>query len=105
MKSSDSQPERGIPLAGEYLERLNARMQNLTAIKDWRAKAFEAGRPSGLADYYRAHGFCPSCRGMGLAVGERGGFIAIGWDGSAQLYQKCRVCDGSGKIGADAQLQ
>jgi hypothetical protein len=31
---------------------------SLNAIKDWRTKEYDAGRPSGLQDFYRAHRIC-----------------------------------------------
>jgi|SRR5690242_17646890 hypothetical protein len=105
MKDGDSNAKRGVPLAGEYLDRVNAKQRNLSAIKYWRTKEFEAGRPSGLEDYYRAHGYCLHCRGTGIAVDEHGVLRAIGWDGSRQLYEKCEVCDGTGQISSGAQLQ
>jgi hypothetical protein len=68
-------------------------------IKEWRTKEFEAGRPSGLDDFCRAHGLCPECCATGLARNANGmGNRAIGWDGEVQLLEVCEVCAGTGKL-------
>jgi hypothetical protein len=38
---------------------------SIEAVKAWRTRESEAGRPSGLDDFYRAHGLCVECRGNG----------------------------------------
>jgi len=38
---------------------------SIQAVKEWRAQEFDAGRPSGLEDFYRAHGLCLDCRANG----------------------------------------
>jgi len=41
-------------------------------VKWWREQEKEAGRASGLEDYYRAHQICVPCRGLGkLVIGVR----------------------------------
>jgi hypothetical protein len=43
----------------------------LEAVKEWRAREYEAGRPSKLEDFLRAHyHLCVECRGNGkFAIG------------------------------------
>jgi hypothetical protein len=82
------------------LHRYEASLRNLGAVKEWRAREYQAGRPSGLNDYYRAHAHavCPHCRGIGLAMNENGmGYKAVGWDGERHLFEECAFCGGSGK--------
>ena len=44
----------------------------LEAVKEWRTREHEAGRPSGLDDFLRAHNLCVECRGNGkFAIGVR----------------------------------
>jgi hypothetical protein len=44
----------------------------LDAVKEWRTREHEAGRPSGLDDFLRAHNLCVECRGNGeFAIGVR----------------------------------
>ena len=44
----------------------------LEAVKEWRAREHEAGRPSGLDDFLRDHNLCVECRGNGkFAIGVR----------------------------------
>jgi hypothetical protein len=40
----------------------------LETVKEWRAQQHEAGRPSGLDDFFRAHGMCHQCAGEGRLV-------------------------------------
>ena len=37
-------------------------------IKEWRTREADAGRPSGLRDFYVAHGFCFDCRSAGVVT-------------------------------------
>ena len=92
-------------------------------VKEWRAREHEAGRPSGLDDFLRAHHLCVECRGNGkFAIGVRWrdrdgierteeGRIAVlvqqhelenaakwlsetrKWD---YLYQSCETCGATG---------
>jgi hypothetical protein len=95
----------------------------LEAVKEWRAREHEAGRPSELDDFLRAHHLCTECRGNGkFAIGvrwrdkdgaeraEKGPVAtlvqqynldnpakslkdALEWD---YLYQSCEACGGTG---------
>src|SRR6266849_3384281 len=38
---------------------------SIQTVKAWRAQELEAGKPSGLDDFYQAHGLCIECRGNG----------------------------------------
>lgn len=92
-------------------------------VREWREKEYEAGRPSGLDDFYRAHGICVVCGGHGKLVlgvrwrdedgierSEEGPVAslvqdhglddpknwlseALKWD---YLYETCRTCKGLG---------
>ena len=45
---------------------------SLRQVKEWREREHEAGRKSGLNDFYRAHGICVECGGHGrLVIGVR----------------------------------
>jgi hypothetical protein len=73
-------------------------------VKRWRKAEYDAGRPSGLGDFYAAHGICPKCRSEGVHM--------IGWsDPSGEdelraaeelyveqlpVYDVCPQCGGSG---------
>ncbi len=61
-------------------------------IKIWRDLQILAGRPSGLLDYYRAHGLCIACQ----ASGKRS--TPVDWDGEVPLFEPCEVCAGAGKV-------
>lgn len=98
MGVDDSSEQRAVYFAGEYLRRYEAIfLKNVASIKEWRTKEFEAGRPSSLADYFAAHGYCRHCHGIGLARNSNGmGLKAVGWDGKHQLYEECEHCGGTG---------
>lgn len=61
-------------------------------IKTWRDIEILAGRPSGLLDYYRAHGLCIACQ----ASGKRS--TPVDWEGEVPLFEPCEVCAGTGKV-------
>lgn len=95
-------------------------------VKQWRATEDGAGRPTGLEDFYRAHGLCVHCRANGQLL------IGIHWkdaQGVEQndslgtdeapvtisdllrihqldknqscwnyLWENCEICGGSGKV-------
>ena len=95
----------------------------LQGIKEWREREHQAGRPSGLDDFLRAHHLCVDCRGNGKSVigvrwrdrdgierAEAGPIAALiqqhdlecpakwlsdthKWD---YLYESCETCGGSG---------
>jgi hypothetical protein len=97
MHYSDPQVKRGFPFAGKYLKRYEVNLTRTQEVKTWRAREFDAGRPSGLRDYYGAHDFCSHCLGVGLAMNEdRMGYKAVGWDGDSQLFEECDFCRGTG---------
>src|SRR5579859_2417370 len=41
---------------------------SFSQVKEWREREHEAGRPSGLNDFYRAHEICVACGGHGWFV-------------------------------------
>ncbi len=99
MRSHDPEEERGFPFAGEYLKRYEANLKRMIEVKAWRAQELDAGRPSGLNDYFAAQGFCSHCHGVGLAMNEDGmGYKAVGWDGDTQLFEECDFCEGTGVL-------
>jgi DnaJ-class molecular chaperone len=104
MDVDDSPHKHGVPFAGEYLKRYEANIRRVTEIKEWRTTELQAGRPSSLADYCRAHGLCAHCHGTGLALNKNGmGFKAVGWNGETQLFEECEACGGSGQGAAKSQ--
>ena len=40
----------------------------MNAIKVWRTSEHDAGRPSSLEDFYKAHGICRDCRCLGFQI-------------------------------------
>ena len=68
---------------------------DLKQIRLWREEQFEARKPSGLLDYYAAHGLCWRCRGKGMRqyAGTNGKYPP-GWE------VRCESCNASGKITA-----
>lgn len=91
---------QGMPFEEARSKRIpiNASIQQ---IKDWRTNEAEAGRPSGLDDYCRAHGInlCAACMGEGVTRNDNGlGFKPVGWDGNTQLFERCPACEGKGQI-------
>ena len=97
----------------------------LQTVKEWRTHEHEAGRPSALDDFFRAHGLCYQCRANGRLVtgvrwrdsngNERSeeGPVALlvqkhkldretkwltderRWE---YLYESCNACAGTGKM-------
>ena len=59
-------------------------------VQDWRQKELVAGKPSGLEDFYRAHGLCWPCRSRGYNP------AAVGMDKNLPLFEECDACRGTG---------
>ncbi len=59
-------------------------------IKDWREQEQNAGRPSGLEDFYCLHGLCWPCRSRGYNP------AAVDMDGNLPLFEECDECGGTG---------
>ncbi len=97
---------------------------NIQAVKAWREQEHDAGRPSGLEDFSRAHGLCSKCHANGNLVSGVRWVDATGleviaslgtdeqpisisqlvrihnlnsfrWD---YLYEPCPACHGTGKL-------
>jgi hypothetical protein len=112
-------------------EALRKHGYTLQAVKEWRAREHEAGRPSGLDDFLRAHGMCTECGGEGkLVIGVRWrdeegkersqkGPVAdlrqrhnlenpARWLSDSKkwdyLYEACAVCEGTGKAPKAAKV-
>ena len=66
---------------------------SIAEIKRWREQERAVGRPSGLEDFYRAHGLCWQCKATGVTVSP------VDWDGEIGLFEQCSVCGGTGKVG------
>lgn len=62
---------------------------SIQVVKEWRQREYDAGRPSGFDDFFRAHGLCPECRSTGDKI--------IGWDGERYLIETCEICGGTGE--------
>ncbi len=60
----------------------------LDDIKVWRKTEYDAGRPSELADFFKAFNICPTCKGTLKST--------FGWRGSTPILEPCRTCNGSG---------
>jgi len=60
----------------------------LDDIRAWRAAESDAGRPAGLADFFKAYNICPTCKGTQKSI--------FGWRGTTPILETCRTCDGSG---------
>jgi len=87
------------------VKRLEDHGFNLVKIKEWRRAEADAGRPSGLDDFYAAHGLCKDCGSYGARM--------IGWSKPTNeiytnaaeelgvdqlpLYETCPTCNGTGK--------
>lgn len=61
-------------------------------IKLWRKDEHEAGRPSELDDFYRAHQLCWACRSSGINP------HAVDRDGEILLFEECESCNGTGRL-------
>jgi hypothetical protein len=59
-------------------------------VKDWREQELNAGRPSGLEDFYLLHGLCWPCRSRGYT------HTPVDPDGKQQLFEECEACGGKG---------
>ena len=64
---------------------------SIQSVKEWRVREQDAGRPSSLEDFYRAHGLCFACRATGVAVSP------VGFDGETPLFAPCEECAGTAK--------
>ena len=110
------------PVAGMALTRKHGVTTQF--VKQWREQQHDAGHPSGLENFYRAHGFCWTCRAEGkLLTGVRwrdsNGIeqtASLGTDeqpiGIADLvrmhnlderswdylWEQCDACRGTGKV-------
>jgi len=85
-KSQEEKPFAILPLG------LAGVLFSITEIKSWRHQEQNAGRPSGIEDFYRAHSLCSACKTRGIAVSP------VGWDGDIPLFEQCNVCSGTGKL-------
>jgi len=114
---------RGIP----RFWGLQKHSYSIQAVKDWREREFNVGRPSGLEDFSKAHGLCSACRANGnfivgvhwadesgvektasLGTDEEPASIselvqihnlnAFRWD---YVYETCTACHGTGKVPAE----
>jgi len=65
-------------------------------IRRWREQEQNAGRPSGLEDWFRIHGLCFACKSGGTDPNP------TGWDGDTPLFSDCAVCGGTGKTSREA---
>lgn len=63
---------------------------NIAAIKEWRKRESDSGRPSELIDFFRQHGLCHDCQCTGAKI--------VDWDGEIPLWDTCVTCGGSGTV-------
>jgi hypothetical protein len=66
-------------------------LRRIPEIKLWREEENNAGRPSSLEDFFRAHGLCFTCKATGTRLDP------VEWEGETSLYKQCPACDGTGK--------
>jgi len=59
-------------------------------IKAWRAQEHAAQRPSGLEDFYRAHGICWACKASSIDPHP------VAFADETPLFLHCRFCQGTG---------
>lgn len=85
--------QRPMPWSHAASERDQELHRRAPEIKSWREKQQNAGRPSGLEDFFRAHGLCFSCKATGTDL------TPVGWEGETPLYEPCQVCCGTGRLG------
>jgi hypothetical protein len=97
---------------------------SIQAVKDWRERECNAGRPSGLEDFSKAYGLCNACRAngnfiIGVHWADESGVEKTASLGSDQqpvsisqlvqthnlnafrwdyLYETCSTCRGIGKL-------
>jgi hypothetical protein len=64
----------------------------LPEVKRWREQEHNAGRLSGLEDFFYAHGLCFACKATGAYLSP------VDFDGETPLFIHCEVCGGSGKM-------
>lgn len=65
---------------------------SIEEVKHWREQEHNAGRPSGLDDFFRKHGLCLACKATGISVSP------VGYDGDIPLFEQCEVCGGTGRL-------
>ena len=92
-------PYRDIDDFGRYVQN----------TREWREESHNAGRPSGLHDFYAANGICSVCGSHGaIMVGtteprdsaETGIADELGVD-QLPIYEVCPSCRGTGKRSSD----
>ena len=72
---------------------------SLEDVKAWRTREAAAGKPSSYEDFCHTHGLCVACLGEGVTRNDNGvGFKVVGMDGDVQLFERCPVCVGTGKL-------
>ena len=65
--------------------------KRLPEIELWRKQQDDAGQPSELENFFRAHGLCFACESTGTDPRP------VGWDGEVGLFRKCKHCAGTGR--------
>lgn len=89
---------------------LESHGSSINQIKEWRERQYDAGEPSGLDDFYAAHGLCFDCSSSGVQM--------VGWssptpeelarhgdlepDEDLPVYEVCATCAGGGEAGRAA---
>jgi len=83
----------------EAVFKVEPKSLSLDQVQAWRTKELEAGRPSTYEEFCLAHGLCVTCLGEGMTHNANGiGFKVVGMDGDTQLFERCSVCAGTGKL-------
>ena len=84
--------ERAKPWSQIASERYQELQRRLPEVKKWREQEHDAGRPSGLEDFFNVHGLCFTCKTTGTRLDP------VDWDGGTPLFEECPVCGGTGKL-------
>lgn len=80
-----------LPFAGMPFGRCGT-LFSVQEVKDWREQEQNAGRPSGLEDFYRLHGLCWPCRSRGYTPAP------VDMDGNLPLFEECEACGSTGSV-------
>ena len=75
-------------------ERYQDFQSRLPEVKKWRKREYDAERPSGLEDFFNAHGLCFLCKATGTRLDP------VDFNGDTPLFEECPVCGGTGKLPA-----
>jgi hypothetical protein len=82
----------GVPWSEIASSRSQELQMRFSEINRWREQQHDAGKPSEMENYFRAHGLCFACQSTGTDPRP------VGWDGAVGLFLECRHCGGTGRL-------